>query len=51
MNLNQSTPKPYSTPKLETHQTYIALTGVSLPIGTTGFENPIEMTDFLEEQQ
>ena len=49
MNLSQF--KPYSTPKLEKHQEFRALIGVSLPIGTTAFENPLEMTDFLEEQQ
>jgi hypothetical protein len=30
--------KPYETPKLETEAQYVALTGVSLPIGTLAQE-------------
>jgi hypothetical protein len=41
----------YHPPKLETQITYVLLTGISLPIGTSGAGNPLEMNNFLEEQQ
>jgi hypothetical protein len=41
----------YQTPQLEQQTTYVLLTGISLPIGTSGTGNPLEMHDFLEEQQ
>jgi hypothetical protein len=41
----------YSSPRLCQQPIFCCTTGISLPIGTTGFENPIEGMDFLEEQQ
>jgi hypothetical protein len=37
----------YSTPRLESHPAFVALTGISLPIGTTALDNPLEPMDFL----
>jgi hypothetical protein len=42
---------PYSVPKLEQHTVWVETTGVSLPIGTNTLDNPLEMNDFMEEQQ
>ena len=42
MNLKQC----YTPPALEPHPTFIVVTGISLPIGTSNFTNPLE-TDFL----
>ncbi len=46
------TKKTYYTPQLEKHQ-WNSMTGVSLPIGTTGFpENPLdELQDTLGGEQ
>jgi hypothetical protein len=41
----------YQPPNLEQHATYVLVTGLSLPIKTTDFAEPLEMNDFLEEQQ
>ena len=38
----------YVAPMLESHKSYALLTGVSLPIGTSNFTNPLE-TDFLTQ--
>jgi hypothetical protein len=45
------THKPYKSPRLEQHKTWIQTTGVSLPIGTSALDNPLEMNDFMEGEQ
>ena len=47
---NNTKPKNYQTPKLE-QQTWTGITGISLPIGTSAFDNPLEMNDFMEGEQ
>lgn len=43
-------PKSYCKPKLVQH-TWIEITGISLPIGTSGLGDFLEQgTDYLEEQ-
>ncbi len=42
---------PYQAPYLEQQKLYTLTTGVSLPIGTTGMDNPLEMNDFMEGEQ
>ena len=37
----------YVVPRLEAMQNYLVLTGISLPIGTSNFTDPLE-TDFLD---
>jgi hypothetical protein len=41
----------YTKPHLEQHATFVLVTGLSLPITTTDFGEPLGMNDFLEEQQ
>ena len=43
MNLDKQN---YVVPRLEVVQNYVTLTGISLPIGTSNFTDPLE-TDFL----
>ena len=38
----------YVVPRLEAVQNYVTLTGISLPIGTSNFTDPLE-TDFLTQ--
>lgn len=42
------TGQDYQAPHLEQQEQYALKTGVSLPIGTTGIDNPLEMNDFME---
>ncbi len=50
--MNDTKPKkPYSPPHLEQHTTWVQLTGVSLPIGTTALDNPLETLDFMDGEQ
>ena len=39
----------YQPPKLEQHH-YHLITGISLPIGASGLDNPLEL-DFMEGEQ
>jgi hypothetical protein len=41
----------YQPPRLEPQVSYVLVTGISLPIGTSGLGNLLETNDFLEEQQ
>lgn len=51
-DLHPHQPKqPYSPPHLEQHTTWVQLTGVSLPIGTTALDNPFETLDFMDGEQ
>ncbi len=52
MNSKQS----YTPPILEPHESYVLLTGISLPIGTSGITDPFEFDflnnmDFMEGEQ
>ncbi len=40
----------YTKPQLEQHQNFTVVTGVSLPIGTSALDNPLEAMDFMEQQ-
>jgi hypothetical protein len=45
--------KIYVPPILESHPNYVALTGISLPIGTNALGEPVdflENMDFMEQQ-
>ena len=42
---------PYQPPTLEQHTNWQISTGVSLPIGTSALDNPLEMNDFMEGEQ
>ncbi len=48
--IEQTRKQPYQKPNLEPQNQYVALTGVSLPIGTNGLSSDFETfgQDFLE---
>ena len=49
--MKKSNKEPYQTPKLEQYTIWTQTTGVSLPIGTSALDNPLEMNDFMEGEQ
>jgi hypothetical protein len=42
--------QPYTTPKLETHEAWHISTGISLPIGTNGVGDFLEVENVLEDK-
>jgi hypothetical protein len=42
--------RPYTTPKLETHEAWHISTGISLPIGTNGVGDFLEVENVLEDK-
>jgi hypothetical protein len=51
MKNKKSNRKPYQPPQLEQHTNWIQTTGISLPIGTSALDNPLEKIDFMEGEQ
>jgi hypothetical protein len=51
MNESAASKKPYQSPQLEQHCTWVGTTGISLPIGTNALDNPLETLDFMDGEQ